>query len=61
MASEGSTGDGADRVSSIIGEVPLVGVGEGAGLDGSGGGVEVGGVEGIGIVVDGGDIEEVPD
>ena len=52
LACEGGAGDGADGVGVVEGEIPFVGVGEGAGLKRGGGGVEVRGGEGGGAVVD---------
>ncbi len=61
MARECGTGDGADGVRGIVGEVPFVGVGERASLKGRWGCIEIGGGEGGGGVVDRGNVEEVVD
>ena len=60
LGGEGGALDGAHGGGGVVGEVPFVVVGEGAGLGEGGWGEEVGGVE-VGGVVDGGDVEEVED
>lgn len=59
LGGEGGAGDGADGVRGVVGEVELVGVGQGADLEEGVRGEEVGG--GDGGVVDCGDVEVVED